>query len=589
LKALRRPVGYLRHHWLAATGALLSLFVVLFAGLASPQLVRVAVDGGLATHRSDVVAMAVGTMVGLACLRAVAGFLQDYLTERASQGVAYRLRDELFAKIQRLSFSYYDQAEAGQLLTRLTNDVEAVRTMTGSGILQIASSLLMLVGAVILLFRLDWRVTLAILVTIAPIFWLMGNFIRRIGPLFGRIMQQLGNLNTLLQESLLGVRLVRAYGREADTLARYEGLNSNLLELSIESIKAVSNNFPFIMLCGSLSGVAVIGLGGWLSIKGELSVGQILAFNQYLFYLLMPIMGLGFSTVMIARAGASALRINEIFDAPTEVADRPGATELAPLEGAVEFDRVSFRYPGAEADSLTEVSFRVNPGETVAIVGTTGSGKSTLVHLLPRFYDVTAGAVRIDGQDVRDVTLSSLRSQLGVVMQAPLLFSGTIAENVAYGKPDATRQAIEEAAMAAQAAPFIRELPDGYDTVIGERGLGLSGGQRQRLAIARALLVDPRLVILDDSTSAVDAETEAAIRASLDRLMADRQRTCFVIAQRFSTVRSADRILVLDGGKLVAQGRHEELLADCELYAQILGAQFLEDAPVHALEVGGVA
>jgi ATP-binding cassette subfamily B protein len=264
----------------------------------------------------------------------------------------------------------------------------------------------------------------------------------------------------------------------------------------------------------------------------------------------------------------------EILDAPLDVADKPDAVVLPPIVGAVEFDGVSFRYPGGEADVLSGVNFQVQPGETVAIVGMTGSGKSTLAHLLPRFYDVTAGAVRIDGHDVRDVTLSSLRGQLAIVLQEPLLFSGTVAENIAYGNPAATRAAIEQAARDAQAHDFISQLPDGYDTVIGERGVGLSGGQRQRVAIARALLVDPRLIVLDDSTSAVDTQTERAIQGALDRLMREANRTCLVIAHRFSTLRDADRILVLDKGKLVGQGSHAELMRTSPVYQDIVGTQF---------------
>ncbi|MBO9539768.1 ABC transporter ATP-binding protein [bacterium] len=589
LKALKRPLGYLGKHWREATGAAISLLIVLGASLATPQLIRAAIDDGLIPHRPQAIAFAVGSMVALAVLRAAFGFLQEYLTERASQGVAYQLREDLFEKIQRLSFSYYDRTEAGQLLTRLTSDVEQIRGFTGAGILQLANAGLMLVASVVLLFSLNWKLTLVTLLTLSPMFWLMANFVRRIGPLFGRIQHQLGTLNTQLQESLGGLRIVRAYGREADTLSRYRTTNEGLLDLSLASIRAVANNFPFIMMLANLATLAIIGFGGYQTIQGSLTVGQLLAFNNYLAFLMHPIMTLGFSMVMIARAGASAVRVAEIFDAPLEVADAPEARELLPLRGEVVFENVAFRYPGAERGSLEGLSFKVQPGETVAIVGTTGSGKSTLVHLLPRFYDVTAGRVLIDGEDLREVKLASLRSQLGVVMQAPLLFSGTIAQNIAYGKPDATQEAIEAAARAAQADAFIRELPDGYQTVIGERGTGLSGGQRQRLAIARALLVDPRLVILDDSTSAVDAETEAAIRESLDRLMRDARRTCFVIAQRFSTVRDADRILVLDGGKLVAEGTHEALLAECTLYAEILGAQFLDETPQTQQAAGGRA
>jgi ATP-binding cassette subfamily B protein len=290
-------------------------------------------------------------------------------------------------------------------------------------------------------------------------------------------------------------------------------------------------------------------------------------------------MMMGFSAMLIARAGASATRIVEIFDAPLEVTDQPGAVSLPPIDGQVAFQDVGFRYPGGETDVLSGVSFTVQPGETVAIVGMTGSGKSTLAHLLPRFYDVTAGSVRIDGHDVRDVTLSSLRGQLAIVLQEPLLFSGTVAENIAYGNPLATREAIEQAARAAQAHDFISQLPFGYDTAIGERGVGLSGGQRQRVAIARALLVNPRLIVLDDSTSAVDTQTERAIQGALDRLMREANRTCLVIAHRFSTLRDADRILVLDKGRLVGQGTHAELMRTSAVYQDIVGTQFAAGRP----------
>jgi ATP-binding cassette, subfamily B, multidrug efflux pump len=319
-------------------------------------------------------------------------------------------------------------------------------------------------------------------------------------------------------------------------------------------------------------------------IGDQLTIGELVAFNTYLGFLLFPILTIGFLAAGISRAGASSLRVFEVLDAPLEVEDAPDAIPLPPISCRVEFDDVHFRYPGDEREILRGVSFSAEPGQTVAILGTTGSGKSTLVNLIPRFYDVIAGSVRLDGHDVRDVTLASLRSQIGVVMQSSLLFSGPVRDNIAYGRPDATQEQIEAAARAAQADEFIRALPEGYDTVVGERGVGLSGGQRQRIAIARALLIDPRLLILDDSTSAVDAETEAEIQASLDRLMREGHRTVIVIAQRISTVRDADLILILDDGEIAAMGTHEELLRESELYNEILGSQVLVD-PVAA---GGI-
>lgn len=574
LAALRRLMGYLRAHRLEAGGALFAIAMVLVANLVVPWLVRLAVDRGVAVRDTAMLEFAVGLMAAAAVGRGVFSFMQTYLSERASQGVAFQLREDLFAKIQRQSFSYYDRTETGQVLTRLTNDVDQVRTFVASGVLQIAQSVVMLLASIALILSLDWRLALVTLATVVPILLLLGNFVRVIGPLYGKIQGFLSRLNTILREDLLGVRTVRAFGRMRDEQARYDEVNHALLDQSLAATRAAANNFPLIMFFANLGTLAVVGFGGWEAIRGWLSVGTILAFNSYLGFLLMPLMTLGFSAALISRAGVSALRIVEILDAPFEVAEKSAAVTLPPLTGAFAFEDVSFRYPGGERDILTGVSFAVAPGETVALVGTTGSGKSTLVHLIPRFYDVTAGQVRVDGHDVRDVTLASLRSQLGIVMQEPLLFGGTVAENIAYGKPGATPDEIEQAARQAMADAFIRELPDGYDTVIGERGIGLSGGQRQRIAIARVMLVDPRLIILDDSTSAVDTETEAQIQASLDRLMRGKERTCVVIAQRFSTVRDADRILVLDGGKLVAQGTHDELLQASPLYQEILGLQF---------------
>ncbi|HEX4461350.1 MAG TPA: ABC transporter ATP-binding protein, partial [Polyangia bacterium] len=341
-------------------------------------------------------------------------------------------------------------------------------------------------------------------------------------------------------------------------------------------IKAISNNFPFVNFFGNFGTIAVVGVGGTLIFHNKLSVGELIAFNSYLAFLLMPIMMIGFLSAQMSRAGASALRVFELLDAPLDVADAPGAAPLPKLQGKVEFKDVRFRYAGSEREILRGVSFTVAPGSMVALLGTTGAGKSTIINLIPRFYDVTGGSVLVDDQDVRKVTLSSLRAQIGIVLQDALLFSGSVRDNIAYGRPDATAAEVETAAKAAQAHGFISELANGYDTVIGERGVGLSGGQRQRLAIARALLTQPHLLILDDSTSAVDAETEMAIQDALDQLMRDTQKTAFVIAQRVSTVRDADLILVLDDGKIIASGKHEELMATSRVYNEILGSQLVD-------------
>jgi len=560
-----------------AFGAFGALILSSAASLATPQLIAYAIDSGIAPRNLNVILLAVGGLVAAALVRGLFQFLQGYLAERASQGVAYDLRNDLFAKIERLGFSYYDRVETGQLVTRLTSDVEQIRTFVGSSAVQLAAAAVMLVGTTALLFSLDWRLALVALSIVPVIFVLLLRFVRRIGPLFRGVQQTLGRLNSALQEDLAGIRVIRTFAREDYESSRFRSVNDELLEKNLETVRTFSNNFPFVFLLANLGTLAIILFGGLQVMGGSLSIGELVDFNTYLGFLLFPILTIGFLAAGISRAGASSQRVFEVLDAPLEVQNAPDAVPLPSIHCRVEFDDVSFRYPGDEREVLHAISFCAEPGQTVAILGTTGSGKSTLVNLLPRFYDVTGGSVRLDGHDVRDVTLASLRSQIGIVLQSPLLFSGSVRDNIAYGRPEATQEEVEAAARAARADKFIRALPDGYDTVIGERGVGLSGGQRQRIAIARALLIDPRLLILDDSTSAVDAETEAVIQESLDQLMREGHRTVFVIAQRVSTVRDADLILVLDEGTIAARGTHEELLRDSELYNEILGSQLVTE------------
>jgi ATP-binding cassette subfamily B protein len=376
------------------------------------------------------------------------------------------------------------------------------------------------------------------------------------------------------------MRIVKAFAREAYESQRFYERNLDLLDSNIKLIRLFATFFPLIFLISNLGVVAVLAFGGWQAISGNLTLGQLVAFIGYLNYLLMPVFILGMLGAMLSRAEASSQRVFEVLDAESEVRDRPGALELPSVQGKVEFENVSFRYIGAESDVVSELTFSAEPGQTIAILGQTGAGKSSIINLIPRFYDVTGGAVKIDGHDVREVTLDSLRKQIGIVLQETTLFSGTIHENIAYGRPDATLEEVTAAAKAAQAHDFIIEQADGYQTIVGERGIGLSGGQKQRIAIARALLLNPRILIMDDSTSAVDAETEYKIQQALDELM--QGRTSFVIAQRISTVRNADKILVLEQGKLAAEGAHQELMQTSELYVEILETQFDDHAEIVA-------
>lgn len=571
--ALRRAFGYLRPYRRDALTALVAALVVTLANLATPQLIRVTVDDGIIPRDDQVILLAVLAVVAIAVIRGAASFAQGFLAERGSQGVAMDLRDDFFVRVERLGFDFHDRTPTGQLLTRATSDIEQVRFLTGNGFINLVSSALQVVAITALLFFTNWRLALITLAAVLIIFWLLTRLGSQIAPLFTRLQAVLGGLNSTLQEDLVGLRTIRAYRGERREQQRYRDQNEQMYDLNIQVLGVFSTNFRGIFLVAGLASLAVIWVGGRQVIGGDLEVGALIAFYTYLNFLVGPLLALGFFGSAVPRAGASAVRIFSVLDEPFSVTDRPGAKPLPPVEGRVEFDHVSFRYPGSAHDAIHDVSFVAEPGQTVAIIGTTGSGKSSLVNLIPRFRDVTAGAVRIDGHDVRDVTLDSLRSAVAPVLQESRLFSGTVRENVAYGRPDAAEDEIAAAAGAAQAAPFIDALPDRYETMIGERGVGLSGGQRQRVSIARALLADRDILILDDSTSAVDATTEAEIRAAIDRLLADRKRTTFVIAQRVSTVQAADVILVMDGGRVVAQGTHEALLADSPLYVSILGSQ----------------
>ncbi|MFQ5612616.1 MAG: ABC transporter ATP-binding protein [Anaerolineae bacterium] len=576
MHALKRAVNYLGPYWLIAVGAIFSLIMVTAANLLSPQLLRWVIDRGIAAQNPAAIAWGAAGLIAVALLRGLFNFAQGYWSEKASQSVAFDVRNELFAKIQGLSFSYHDRAQTGQLMTRATSDVDLVRQFTGQGLFQLLNALIMLLGSAIVLFVMNWRLALITLAVIPLMFLVMGRFVMVIRPLFERIQARLGILNTILQENLAGVRVAKAFARESFEMDRFSAANVAYKNQNIAAARVFSTNFPLFFFISNLGVVAIVWVGGLQVIGGGLSLGELVAFNTYLTFLLMPIFMIGFIAGMMTRAAASARRIFEVLDARSEVIEQASAQPLPPLAGRVVFDNVTFRYVGQERNVLDGVSFTVEAGQTVAILGATGSGKSTIINLLPRFYEVSGGRILVDGFDVREVTLDSLRSQIGIVLQETTLFSGTLRDNIAYGRPEASDEEVVTAARAAQAHEFILAQPEGYQTRVGERGVGLSGGQRQRIAIARALLLDPRILILDDSTSAVDAETEHHIQEALAGLM--RGRTSFVIAQRISTVRNADLILVLERGRIAAQGRHEALLQESELYADIVQSQLREDA-----------
>ena len=611
--ALLRAIRYVGHYRWIAMLAYGSLFLATAAQLMVPQFVQNIIDEvvntyiatqvlalppqvqALAAQRlgktvADLQAQQSGataalvtvmlTIVGFAILRALFSFSQAFNAERISQNVAFDFRNDLFSKISRLSFSYHDKNQTGQLMIRATDDVEKVRLFIGQGLLQLVGAIILLVGTIIVLFAtstsLAW--TAMPILPIALVMFMI--FSSAAQPMFRKVQIKLSTLNTVLQENLAGIKVIKAFTREREQQAKFRGAADATMDQAIKLSRLFTFMFPLVFLIASLGQSAIMYVGGKQIIAGTLSLGEWQEFSLYLMYLFFPIAQFGFIITQYGQASASADRIFEILDAKNDIVNKPAAVDLPDVSGTVRFENVTFRYFGGGQPVLKDVTFEAKPGERVALLGATGSGKSTIINLLPRFYDPSEGRITIDGHDLRDLKLESLRRQIGIVLQETTLFSGSIRDNIAFGRPEASDEDVMAAAKAAQAHSFIMSFPEGYNTHVGERGTTLSGGQKQRIAIARALLLDPRILILDDSTSSVDLTTESFIQAALDRLMEG--RTSFVIAQRISTVMSADKILVLDKGEVVAQGQHADLMENEPIYAEIYNSQILAYEQEHA-------
>ena len=577
MKTLLRVLPYFKEYRLLMVAGYIAVVGNAFFNLAVPRLIGIAVDEGVARQDvSELVLLSV-MIVGSSALRGLCAFAQNYLGESAAQGGSYQLRRALYAHVQQLSFSFHDQAQTGDLLTRSMSDVEQLKNFTGRGMLMIFNLVLLVVGVAVALLWMNWKLALLSLVILPVLYWRAADFSRAMRPLFRAVQDQVAVVATLVQDMAAGARVVKAFGQEQREVERFDAANEQLYQRYFDSTRLQSFNTPLLNFIANAATVVMLWVGGLLVIGNQLTLGELVAFYAYLLQIVGPVRQGGFLMSMASRAAASSERVMEVLDTPIDVASPPDAIELEEVHGDVEFQNVSCEYhPGRAV--LERVSFRADPGQTIALVGATGSGKTTVANLIPRFYDVSSGRVVIDGHDVRDVSLASLRRQTGIVMQETTLFSGTIRENIAFGKSDATDEDIDWAARSARADEFIARLPMGYDTRVGERGVSLSGGQKQRVAIARALLMNPRILILDEFTSAVDAATERLIRAALEELM--RGRTTFVIAHRLSTVRAADMILVLQNGRLVDTGTHEELLDSSEIYRQIHASQLAEPEEV---------
>ena len=569
-RILLRCFGYLRPYWRLTAGAYLIILGINALNLLIPQLIRWIVDRGIAAGDVDLLGRLVLALLGLTLFKGVLTFVQGRWTEVASQNVAYDLRNAIHQKLANLSFSYHDRAETGQLLSRAIQDVERIRFLTGRATLRLVEGGTLLVGTLAVLLWMNPALALLALATMPLLVYVAFRFARRYRPLSMDIQQQLAVLTTRLEQNLRGARVVKAFAQEDAEIERFHRENDEWFGLSAEAVRLRAFNVPLIDFIAAIGTVFVVWYGGSLVIRGQLTLGELVAFWTYLGQLFQPVRRVGLIIPILAMASAAGERIFQILDAQSEVEDAPDAVPLPPVRGHVRFEDVSFGYFGRHR-VLDSLSFEARPGEVIALLGATGSGKSTIINLIPRFYDPVEGRITVDGYDTRRVTLNSLRDQIGIVLQETGLFAATIRENIAFGCPDAGEEDIVAAAQAAQAHEFIMEMPDGYDTDVGERGVTLSGGQKQRIAIARALLKDPRILILDDATSSVDTETEHLIQLALERLM--KGRTSFIIAQRLSTVRLADLILVLERGRIAASGTHEELLRTSGLYAEIYDRQ----------------
>ena len=569
---LRRVLKFLEPYRRQAILSMLLLLGVVVADLVVPRLTQRIIDEGVAKQDMGMILTTSLLMLGAAVLSALFSVGNTVLSVRVAMSVSADLRSALVRQVQTFSFGNLDRIQTGQLLVRATSDVNQVQMIVQMALRILTRAPLWMLGSVVMLIATSRQLALLMLALLLVIGGIIGFFLVKGRPLFLSVQQKLDRLNQVMQENLAGVRVVKAFVRDRHENARFDQVNRDLTAENIRVMQLIATLIPTMMFLVNAGVVGVVWWGGRSAIIGDFTVGQIMASINYMSFSLFPMMMLGGMIGPISAADASAGRICEVLDSTPEVQERPDAQPLLKVAGRVAFEHVCFSYNhDCSEPVLEDINLVAEPGQTVAILGATGSGKSSLVHLIPRFYEAGQGRVTLDGVDVRDIPMDDLRAQVGIALQEAVLFSGTIGDNIRYGRPDATDEEVTAAAKAAQAHDFIAAFPDGYDTPVGQRGVNLSGGQKQRIAIARALLVQPKVLILDDSTSSVDVETEARLQDALEELMAD--RTNLVIAQRISTVLNADKIVVLDRGRIAAQGTHAGLMASSPIYREIYESQ----------------
>ena len=575
----KRLMSYLLKYRLWVFTALVGIIGTNILAVSVPYILRDVIDIGIANKDSAYMLSAGVLVIGLGVLRGMTAFFGRFFGERLAHCISYDIRNEIYDKVQRQSFTYHDNAQVGTIITRAISDVNEIQRYFSYGLMDGLNTLLLLTGVITIMVATSPLLALIAFIPLVPLALFSQRFVKSIHPRWKKVMERMQVLSNHIQENALGAEVVRVFAREQYEIERFHKENQHLYDEQLDFITQWITYLPASALLAAMSTALVLLFGGLLEQQGmaSISIGLIVTFNAYVLLLAQPLRFVGFVILLTTQAVASGERIFEVLDEEERIINKPGAIKAA-FKGHVRFENVSTRYSEQTPAVVEDINLEAPPGDVVAVIGLTGSGKTTIANLIPRFYDVTEGSVTIDGIDVRDFDLHSLRSQIGIVMQQSLLFSATIEENIAYGNPAATHSEIVEAARSANAHDFISEFPDGYDTLVGERGVTLSGGQKQRVAIARALLVDPRILILDDATSSVDTHTEHLIQQALERIMEG--RTTFVIAQRMSTILNADQIIVLRDGEIIQHGTHETLLQDGGLYEDIYKLQLEEQERV---------
>lgn len=552
--------------------SILFMLVVTAITVVYPMILQLTIDEAVIGGRYELIPLLAAGFVGSMVVKGVCTYIYQYTGDLFGIHSVYKLRNSLYEKLQFLSFRYYDNAKTGDLMSRLTADVEGFRFFLSFGFSELIRFVLLIGISFSVMFYYSISLTLVTLATLPFLAVVVYKFDRAVHPAFRGIRKSFGKLNTKVQENISGINTVKSLSREDYEIGRFNASNGNYKDQYLFTSEIWAKYFPLMEFLGNLSVVLLLGYGGLLVMNDSLLPGELVAFYSLVWYIMWPIMNLGFVVNLFSQSKASGERLLEILEADEEIEEKRGALQVEKLTGDVEFKNVTLRYGDDENEALYDITFKAKPGQTIGLIGSTGSGKTSITQLMTRFYEPVAGQVLIDGQDIKDYSIRSLRSNIGIVLQESFLFSSSIKANISYGNPDATMDEIIAAAKRAQAHSFIMELPDGYDTILGERGMGLSGGQKQRIAIARAICVNPSILILDDATSAVDMETEFKIQQALLEVM--KGRTTFIIAHRISSLKHADEILVLDNGSIAERGTHEQLIKNGGTYQKIYDIQF---------------